>query len=185
MGPSPTCRAHLPSDQHRGGGVGCHRHDGGRSVGGCGERWAAEPGAPGRPWGPGSTDPSCFRHSPHPHRPRPTPARIATWMGRGWDLTPAQTRGPEPPLSAPTGDLPTLTRLSGVGHEPGDVRTPGWLRVLSPGEGPLGPKLLGSLPREPDQGSSRPRVLPSLEASSPQRECPAPSNPAQGTERET
>ena len=95
-------------------------------------------------------------------------------------LAPAQSRGPgASPLC-----LPTQTRLPGVGRELGDMRTPGWLWVLSPGESPSDPNLLGSLPREPDQGSSRPRVPPSLEAPSPQRECPAPRT-AQGTERET
>ena len=40
--PSPPPGPYLPSDQHRGGGVWCHRDDGGGFVGGWGERRTGE-----------------------------------------------------------------------------------------------------------------------------------------------
>lgn len=150
----------------------------GASSGAVGRGGQLSSGAPGRPWEPGSTDPGPVSGIVPTPTARPNSCeRIASVDGeRGRDPDPsADLRAWSLPSLPPTG-LPTLTRLSGVGRELGDVRMPGWLRVLSPGEGPSDPNLLGSLPREPDQGSSRPRVPPSLEAPSPQRECPAPSN---------
>lgn len=149
----------------------------GASSGAVGRGGQLSSGAPGRPWEPGSTDAGPASGTIHPHCPPTSCARRANVDGeRGRDPDPS----PEPRawslFSLPPTGLPTPTQLPGVGRELGDVRTPGWLWVLSPGESPSDPNVLGSLPREPDQGSSRPRVPPSLEAPSPQRECPAPSN---------